>query len=74
VQSAANGGQQQPAPKGAPSSVEPVAFEGKTWEAMTPFEKHQLHERDPQAYADLKANYVERGSPRAQSQQQRASA
>lgn len=76
VQNAANSGsgQQQPAPKGTPNSTEPLAFEGKTWEAMTPYEKHQLHESNPQAYADLKANYVERGEPRAQSQQQRASA
>ena len=78
VQTAENRGQQQqPAMKsegGAAAAVPVLTHEGKSWEAMTPAEKHNLKFTAQQVYDDLRANYVERGSPRAQSQQQRVSA
>ncbi len=72
--------QEQPAPQGgtAPiASAAPMQFNGKTWEQMTGAEKHDLRflEGDNgQTYEALKRNFAERGSPRAQSQQQRATA
>ena len=51
-----------------------VTHEGKTYEQLTPSERHNLHQEQPEVFAALRASYVERGSPRAQSQQQRASA
>jgi hypothetical protein len=58
----------------ASSGAEPVKFNGKAYEEMSPNEKHDLHESDREMYAAVRQSFVERGSPRAQSQQQRASA
>jgi ATP-dependent protease ClpP protease subunit len=58
----------------ASSGAEPVKFNGKAYEEMSPNEKHDLHESDLEMYAAVRQSFVERGSPRAQSQQQRASA
>ncbi len=77
LQMAQNTQQTQPAVQPTTASQtapEPLAHNGKTWEQMSFTEKHNLKVEDPQAYADLQRNHVERGQPRAQSQQQRASA
>jgi ATP-dependent Clp protease protease subunit len=58
---------------GSPAS-QIVTHEGKSWEQMTPAAKHNLHVDAPEIYAALKANHAERGSPRAQTTTQGASA
>jgi ATP-dependent protease ClpP protease subunit len=55
-------------------STEPLKFNGKAYEELSPQERHNLHVENPEMFAALRTSYVERGSPRAQSQQQRASA
>jgi hypothetical protein len=81
VQTAENKGQQQQAAKqeavsgsAEASGVEILTHNGLSWEAMKPGEKHDLKFTDAERYDALKRNHAERGSPRAQSQQQRASA
>jgi len=73
---ASKGAQQQPANNAAVGGgvPQPVLFNGKAWEQMAPGEKAELYAADRATYDALKANHVERGEPRAQSQQQRASA
>ena len=76
---AAGSGTSQPAIKleaAADSSTgtEVLTHNGMAWEAMSALEKHDLHEADRERYEALKRNFAERGSPRAQSQQQRVSA
>ena len=56
------------------SAGEAVKFNGKAWEEMSPADRHNLFVDAPETYAALQQSYVERGKPRAQSQQQRASA
>lgn len=58
----------------ASASAEPVKHNGKAWEDLKPAEKASLHDENPEVYEALKKSFVERGKPRAQSQQQRASA
>lgn len=58
----------------ASAIAEPVKHNGKAWEDMKPAEKAALHAANPEIYAALRQSFVERGSPRAQGQQQRASA
>lgn len=64
VVSAANGG----------IAPDAITHNGKTWEQMTATDKHNLHVDDPAAYTALRDNYIARGKPRAQAQQQRESA
>lgn len=72
---AAKSGTSQPESKTADSSATSlVTYEGRAWEALTPAEKHNLYVDDPKLYESMKRNHVERGEPRAQGQQQRASA
>lgn len=72
--------QQQPAGKteavsGSKSTdAEVLTHNGLAWEQMEPIAKAELHDSNPERYEALKRNHAERGSPRAQSQQQRASA
>jgi hypothetical protein len=56
------------------STSEPLKFNGKAYEDLSPQERHNLHVENPEMFAALRTSFVERGSPRAQSQQQRASA
>ena len=71
-------GQQQPAlqDKGTAPTANVLKHNGLAWEEMTSSQKHDLFfaEGGKEIYEALKANHVERGEPRAQSQQQRASA
>lgn len=68
----------QPAVTATPGStsdaVETLSHDGKSWEQMTPAEKHNLHATAPEIFAALKANHAERGSPRPPTTTQRASA
>lgn len=79
VQNAANSGsgQQQPAASTAHTSNNmPAALlhNGVAFEDMEPQAKADLFTSDKARYDELKRNHAERGSPRAQGQQQRASA
>lgn len=76
-------GQQQPALQSTEAAVSGSTFtnvvkhDGKAFEDMTPAELHNIKfsgDEGAAVYDALYRNYVERGRPRAQSQQQRASA
>lgn len=74
------GGQQQPASQlqsgtgTSTSAPAPMLVNGKAYEQLTGQEKADLFNSDRTTFDALKRNHVERGEPRAQSQQQRASA
>jgi len=56
------------------TGVAVLTHNGVAFEAMEPQAKADLYLADRARYDELKRNHAERGSPRAQSQQQRASA
>lgn len=72
----AESSQQQPAQASEGAAPSVLKHNGLAWEEMTSAQKHDLYFTDGgrEIYEALKANHVERGKPRAQSQQQRASA
>jgi len=77
VESKSGSGTSQPAPKteaAKESAAGILTHNGKSYEAMTGPELAALFTSDRELYEQLKANSVERGASRAQSQQQRASA
>jgi ATP-dependent protease ClpP protease subunit len=80
VQVQAVAGQQQPAAKvdvtsdSATSGIAALTHNGVAFENLEPQAKADLFNADKARYDELKRNHAERGSPRAQSQQQRASA
>lgn len=74
VEAAKVGATSQPAHKSDQSLTAAVTHDGRAWEALSPAEKHNLFVDNNELYESLKKSHEERGKPRAQGQQQRASA